>query len=156
MVLALLSLALSAEPDPKVGYDYLLNGGYISCGVPVAIWRQLVPEEKPVFAGRRGLNARLPDSVTSSRTKGGVDVVAPNCLECHAGYLRGKRVMGLGNSAVDQTADLTPLVAGGRAFLPPGPLRDEIDRCSSNAGHLFGDALSAADRRAVLEYLKTL
>ncbi len=48
---------------------------------------------------------------------------------------------------------------GKKAETDPGTQRDLYDTTTlgySNAGHTFGDALSAGDRAAVIEYLKTL
>ena len=48
---------------------------------------------------------------------------------------------------------------GKKAETDPGTQRDLYDTTTlgySNAGHLFGDALTPADRAAVIEYLKTL
>jgi mono/diheme cytochrome c family protein len=132
MLLALLASSLTAAPphvaDPRAGYDTLINGGYITCGVPAILWNQLIGDATPAFPGRRGANANLPDEVTQTRAPSGVDIVAPNCLACHAGTLLGRRVMGLGNVFVDETEPLADMVGAGRAFLPPGSLRNEVDR----------------------------
>src|SRR5687767_225353 len=56
-------VAIPAEPqrtgDPKAGYDTLVNGGYVSCGVPASIYRMAYGDapSRLRLKGRRGLNA---------------------------------------------------------------------------------------------------
>jgi mono/diheme cytochrome c family protein len=43
--------------------------------------------------------------------KNGVKVVVPNCMACHAGYLNGEFIMGLGNSISDYTVNTSNTTA---------------------------------------------
>lgn len=111
-------VAIPAEPqrpgDPKAGYDTLVNGGYVSCGVPWSIFRMAygdAPANRRL-PGRRGRNARLSYDMTALRTPRGVEVVTVNCLGCHATPTRQGVVIGLGNSALDLTEDMTPYALG--------------------------------------------
>lgn len=125
----LLAVVLSQTlPIDHPGYQQLLNGSVLECGVPLALWRRVPVPHEPSFPGRTGLNASLEDTMTATVGRTGVPLAAPNCLECHAGKLRGRRVLGLGNSFVDQTTDLSGAVQLARGFLPDSKARQEVDR----------------------------
>ncbi|XXF81166.1 c-type cytochrome [Myxococcaceae bacterium GXIMD 01537] len=107
-------VAIPASPqrkgDPKVGYDVLVNEGYVSCGVPWSIYR-LAFGDAPArmrLPGRRGRNARLAYEQTALRTSRGVEVVTENCLGCHATPTESGIIIGLGNSRLDLTEDFVP------------------------------------------------
>jgi mono/diheme cytochrome c family protein len=91
--------------DPKKGYAALINNGYVSCGVPYTAYKQAfapAPEELKI-PGRNAANADIPYDYTRFTTTGGVDVVSANCLQCHAGFIKGKLIIGLGNARSDFT-----------------------------------------------------
>src|SRR5579871_5419191 len=78
--------------DAQKGYDALVNNGYVNCGIPWSVFQQyssLILGSGPTetIPGRRGDNAQLPYWFTASTTASGVEVVAPNCLTCHAGHI---------------------------------------------------------------------
>jgi mono/diheme cytochrome c family protein len=103
--------SIAAEPqragDPAKGYDYVINGGYITCGVPKATYDSVFGSggaaEQPM--GRTGDNAHLPYYYSVATSAEGVQVVAANCLTCHAGHIDGKLVVGLGETDRDFTGD---------------------------------------------------
>jgi cytochrome c5 len=111
---------LSAEPqeagDPVRGKEILLNGSYMSCGVPLKLWDD--PNFGPIVQkslgvtgdtnvpGREGRNATLPHTVNTFTTTDGADVVNRNCLMCHSGHFDGDLVIGLGNATADFTGGL--------------------------------------------------
>lgn len=106
-------IAIPAAPqrsgDAKAGYDALVNGGYVSCGVPKSIYR-LGFGDAPAnrrLPGRRGSNAKLSYDVTALKTPRGVEVVTANCLGCHATPNADGVLIGLGNSALDLTEDFS-------------------------------------------------
>ena len=105
---------IDAEPqragDPAAGYDALVNNGYVSCGLPYSVYQQFFAPAPAVqqLPGRVGKNATLPYYYTAFSTPTGVDVVAPNCLICHAGMLNGELVIGLGAHDADYTTDPAP------------------------------------------------
>jgi hypothetical protein len=105
------------DGDVQVGYDMLLNGGYVGCGVPYTAYAAAFPPapDWQKIAGRPGRNADLPYNYTAFTTPRGVEVVTPNCLQCHADYLNGELVIGLGNARADYTQDptLPAQLAGG-------------------------------------------
>ncbi len=95
--------------DAANGWRALIEEGYVGCGVPLTAYKRVSPDPAPaeyLLADRTGANADLPYNLTAFRTASGVDVVTPNCLQCHAQMLEGQLVVGLGNHAGDYTQDL--------------------------------------------------
>lgn len=99
--------------DPTKGYDYLINGGYITCGLPKSIAPAGSASDR--MPGRTGDNATLPYYWSAATSKEGVRVVSANCLMCHASKINGQLVVGLGAHDRDFTTDQAGLVelAGG-------------------------------------------
>lgn len=93
--------------DPAAGYTALVNEGYVRCGVPWSIYSTVFgpPSADQIIDGRVGRNQQLPYNFTAFTTAEGVEAVAPNCLQCHAEYLNGELVIGLGNVTADYTID---------------------------------------------------
>lgn len=98
--------------NPEIGYDVLVNGGYVTCGIPYSAWVRAVqpPESTPKLPNRPGRNATLPYYVTAHRNDQGVEIVSTNCLWCHGGLFNGELVIGLGNESLDFTDDARELV----------------------------------------------
>lgn len=112
--------------DPQKGYDALVNNGYVSCGVPYTAFSQVfgpAPSELQL-PGRNELNADLAYSFTRFTTSSGVDVVSANCLQCHAGFIKGQLVVGLG----DTQADYTYNNEGGQAGLAQALLSEQKEK----------------------------
>jgi hypothetical protein len=61
-----LVLAQAASTDDP-GYQQLVNGAAVTCGMPLVLWSQVTPKATPSFAGRLGPNATLDDSYTAVR-----------------------------------------------------------------------------------------
>jgi mono/diheme cytochrome c family protein len=98
--------------DPVAGYDILVNGGYVTCGMPYSAWVRTAqpPDSLPRLPGRRGRNAQLPYYLTAHRNAAGVEIVSANCLLCHGGVFNGELIIGLGNESLDFTEDPRRLV----------------------------------------------
>jgi len=107
---------LPAEPqalgDPGRGRQILLNGDYMTCGVPYRLWTPLHDliasgfggkADAPRIAGREGNNADLPYFLNVFTTASGAEVINGNCLMCHGGVFDGQLVIGLGNPVTDFT-----------------------------------------------------
>jgi len=113
--------------DPVRGYDYLINGDYVSSGVPMGIYRPLAgPAEFDL--GRTGTASGVSHRFNVVRSPEGAEVVAPNCLTCHSEMLNGRLVVGLGNNSDDHTTH-TPLPATAAAMataLKYGPDSAEV------------------------------
>ena len=99
---------LQRAGDAAKGYDFLLNGGYVTCGLP----RSLSPSssEADRIPGRTGDNASLPYYFSAATSREGVRVVSANCMFCHAGRINGELVIGLGGADRDFTGDQLGLV----------------------------------------------
>ena len=102
---------IEAEPqregDPQKGYAALVNEGYVGCGVPYSAYATVfgaAPEEMRL-PGRNAGNETMPYQYTRFTTTSGVDVASLNCLVCHASFLRGELVVGLGAANGDFTTD---------------------------------------------------
>ncbi|HEY6561978.1 MAG TPA: hypothetical protein VI072_32145 [Polyangiaceae bacterium] len=112
---------LAAEPqapgDPARGRQVLLNGSYMSCGIPMKLWDNglsgpivrsaLGADGELGVPGREGRNAELPHTLNAFTTTDGASVVNQNCLMCHSGKVDGELVIGLGNATADFTSGLT-------------------------------------------------
>ncbi len=116
-----------AEGDAEVGRTTLLEGSYMTCGVPYKLYAaggdQIAgafgaKADAPRIAGRGGKNADLPYSINAFTTPDGVEVVSGNCLMCHGGMADGQLVIGLGNATADFTGNASS-VAGS---VPPALL----------------------------------
>ncbi len=93
--------------DPEAGYRALVNAPYVSCGIPYDAWRRIAPDppEESPLPGREGRNAELPPAATAHVDADGVEVVASNCLTCHAARIEDELIVGLGNEFGDFTRD---------------------------------------------------
>jgi mono/diheme cytochrome c family protein len=124
-------VALPAEPqvtgDPVNGRQLLLNGDYMTCGIPYKLWSTFPriiangyggAADAPRISDRDGVNADLPYFLNAFTAPDGAHVVNANCLMCHGGTFDGQLVVGLGNATADFTAG-----AGGAAASVP--LTDE-------------------------------
>ena len=96
--------------DPVKGRDYLINGGYITCGIPKPVYDRVLGGGAPEITGRTGANANLPYNYSVATSSEGIEVVSANCLSCHAGRLNGQVIIGLGGSDADFTGDQAQLV----------------------------------------------
>ena len=96
------------------GYEYLVNGDYVSSGAPLAIFRGAARRSEHDL-GRTGSASGIPYRYNVVRAAEGPEVVAPNCLTCHAEFLNGALVIGLGNNSDDHTV-YNPLAAAAGAM----------------------------------------
>lgn len=145
-------VALRAEPqspgDPVVGEEVLLNGSYMSCGIPLKLWNNtlagpvlqtlLGADGEVGVPGRIGENAELPHTLNAFTTSDGAEVINRNCLTCHSGRFDGELVIGLGNI----TADFTRGLANGVSTVVPDFLLNQL-------------ALSDAERSNLAKMMRT-
>src|SRR4029077_10607121 len=83
------------------------NEGYVSCGVTNTAFAAVfgpAPQSLQI-PGRNAENKSLPYNLTRFTTTDGIDVVSANCLQCHAGFVKGKLVVGLGDTQSDYTTN---------------------------------------------------
>lgn len=105
--------------DPEIGYDVLVNGGYVTCGIPYSAWARAArpPETTPTLPDRSGRNANMPYYLTAHRNDEGVEIVSSNCLLCHAKVLNNELIIGLGNESLDFTDDPSETVDAVGAYV---------------------------------------
>jgi mono/diheme cytochrome c family protein len=90
---------------PSAGYDYLVLGDYVSSGIPLTIFKQVFGGNSADDLGRTGVNDGIVYDYTAVTAANGAQVVAPNCLSCHAETLMGNLIIGLGNNTSDYTTN---------------------------------------------------
>jgi mono/diheme cytochrome c family protein len=103
-----------APGDPVKGYEALVTKGYITCGIPWALFGLAKPflgayAGDQTLPGRSGKNAEVPFNWTV-HTIDGADIVSQNCLQCHAGKFNGQLMVGLGTAEADFTDDMSALL----------------------------------------------
>ena len=89
--------------DTAKGYEYLITGDYVKSGPAYGYFILLNGKDKKNYLSRTGKNANVDYSFNVVTAENGVDVVVPNCLQCHAQVFDGKLYIGLGNSMMDFT-----------------------------------------------------
>ena len=116
--------------DAAKGYDYLLNGGYITCGIPKTAFDQVFgnPPVADKIDGRTGDSKNLPFYYSAATSSEGVTVISANCLTCHASHLNGKVIVGLGSSEHDFTTDQSQYVDFGLNLVTDPTERAEFQR----------------------------
>jgi mono/diheme cytochrome c family protein len=146
-------LRIPAEPqrdgDPDEGYRALVNENYIGCGIPVSIYQRVFGSWPAQYRlpGRTGRNAELPYFLTAYTSASGVEVVTANCLSCHAAFLRGDLVIGLGDSSLDFSINPSPPLELAGVLLGDADERAEwrlfADRVRAIAPYLMTETLGA-------------
>ncbi len=98
--------------DAQKGYEYLVTGDYVKSGLPYSYFILINGKSKSNYLERSGRNANVSYNFNAVTTEKGIDLVVPNCLQCHAQVFDGKLYIGLGNSMADftQTTKLFDLV----------------------------------------------
>lgn len=93
--------------NPENGKEYLLYGDYIKSGIPIDVFAStlgLIYEDGNVLE-RNGAHSTIPYAFNKVSANNGVEVVSPNCLQCHGDYIDGEFILGLGNTSYDFTVD---------------------------------------------------
>jgi mono/diheme cytochrome c family protein len=101
--------------DPVRGRAVLLDEPLLRCGPPRRMYEAVFgrAHDTELLPDRARVNRGLPYYVTSAEGERSIEVVAPNCLSCHAGFLDGELVIGLPNADLDQTFDVSSAAALG-------------------------------------------
>ncbi|HEU0035023.1 MAG TPA: hypothetical protein VFQ53_30565 [Kofleriaceae bacterium] len=97
--------------DPKRGWDALVGKAYVGCGVPRALWDRFGFRAPPGARVERTQGAELPYFLNAAQLPNGTEIVTANCLGCHAAFLRGKLVVGLGEVSTDFSLDVSNQLA---------------------------------------------
>jgi mono/diheme cytochrome c family protein len=125
--------------DADRGWHALTEGGYVGCGVPRSIYDHVggTTPARMLLPNRTGPGAALPYFVNDYTTPAGVEVVTANCLGCHAAYLQGQLVVGLGDASSDFTVvDTGPAAAIGSLFAGGPAGRAEWSKLMARTGAL--------------------
>lgn len=87
--------------DAAKGFTYLTTGDYVKSGIPYDFF-VLGKGKNPVnHLNRSGMNATVSHDFTVIQAANGENLVAPNCLQCHAQVFNDSLIIGLGNSFID-------------------------------------------------------
>ena len=88
--------------DAEAGKKYLLYGGYVDSGIPIKLFGNFFGNSKDDLK-REGIAQGIPHNFNAFVSDEGAEIVSPNCLQCHAGYIDGEFILGLGNTDGDFT-----------------------------------------------------
>lgn len=83
------------------GYTYLTTGDYVKGGIPMDLFVLAMGKNSKNYLKRTGLNATISHEYTAVKAVNGENLVAPNCLQCHAQVFNGELVIGMGNTFID-------------------------------------------------------
>ena len=103
--------------DPDAGWEFMVYGGYAGSGMEYDMFLESYGVDEENRLGREGDNAVLPPDWNAFDAPNGVRVVGNNCFACHAGYVDGQYVPGLGDSRAVFTFDLGPAVVASGAVV---------------------------------------
>ena len=88
--------------DAHAGKEYLTTGNYIGSGIPLEVFKRQMKKATPdTLLRREGINANLPYFLTAFQHSNGTTVMSGNCLTCHAGFIEGEHIEGLGGLQQD-------------------------------------------------------
>ena len=87
--------------DVKAGYTYLTTGDYVKSGIPYEFFMLGMGKNTKSYLKREGLNANVSHDYTVVKATNGENLVAPNCLQCHAQVFDSALYIGLGNTFID-------------------------------------------------------
>lgn len=91
--------------DAAEGYRYLTTGDYVKGGLPYDLYLMGFGTNKNNYLKREGLNANVNHDYSVVKSPNGENLVAPNCMQCHAQVFDSTLVMGLGNTFLDFSND---------------------------------------------------
>ncbi|MEJ7767277.1 MAG: hypothetical protein WKF89_05665 [Chitinophagaceae bacterium] len=89
--------------DVQKGYDYLTTGDYVKGGIPYDYFLLGMGPGTRKYLKREGLNANVSHEYNVVQADNGENLVAPNCMQCHAQVFDSTLVIGLGNTFIDFT-----------------------------------------------------
>lgn len=91
--------------DAAEGYRYLTTGDYVKGGLPYDFYLMGFGASKTNYLKREGLNANVNHDYSVVKSPNGENLVAPNCMQCHAQVFDSSLVLGLGNTFLDFSND---------------------------------------------------
>jgi mono/diheme cytochrome c family protein len=87
--------------DAEKGYAYLTTGDYVKGGIPYSFFKMAMGKERKNYLQRDGLNANVNYDYTVVKAANGENLVAPNCMQCHAQVFNDSVYIGMGNTFID-------------------------------------------------------
>jgi len=126
----------SEAGDPEKGYDYLVHGNYIGSGIPFDFMKKRLSDNPPNILNREGESAKIAPMFNVAEASNGVQILAGSCLTCHAGYLDGQYIVGLGNTLFDYSKNLSPQFKMARFLINKKYKKDSPER---EAFQIYGD-----------------
>ncbi|MEO5998055.1 MAG: hypothetical protein ABIN89_15025 [Chitinophagaceae bacterium] len=93
------------DGDVEEGYKYLVSGDYVKGGIPYSFFLLGKGQDKKNYLQREGLNANVGHDYTVVKADNGENLVAPNCMQCHAQVFDSVLYIGLGNTFIDFSGD---------------------------------------------------
>ncbi len=87
--------------DAAKGYTYLTTGDYVKGGLPFDLFKMGRGAENRNYLRRTGMNAAVSHEYTVVQADNGENLVAPNCLQCHAQVFNDSLIIGMGNTMID-------------------------------------------------------
>ncbi|MBE7173139.1 MAG: c-type cytochrome [Williamsia sp.] len=91
--------------DAAEGYRYLTTGDYVKGGLPYDFYLMGLGASKTNYLKREGLNGNVNHDYSVVKAPNGENLVAPNCMQCHAQVFDSTLIMGLGNTFLDFSND---------------------------------------------------
>jgi len=76
--------------NAAAGYTYLTTGAYVKGGLPIDFFQLAAGKSKTNYLQREGLNAGVSHEYRVVQAANGENLVAPNCMQCHAQVFEGK------------------------------------------------------------------
>lgn len=148
-------------PSPQIlgnadsGYQYLVTGDYLKSGFPLSLFKMTGAKEKENFLKRTGINQEIPYDYTAIMAPNGENVVAPNCLQCHAQRMGDSLIVGLGNSLFDFSTPqlgtsiiLEKIIMGGKSEKTKEASKNLLQSVKTTAPYLVANSrgVNVADR----------
>lgn len=87
--------------DAARGFVYLTTGDYVKGGIPYDFFLMGKGKEQKNYLNRTGLNATVSHDYTVVKAVNGENLVAPNCMQCHAQVFNDSLIVGMGNTLID-------------------------------------------------------
>ena len=138
------------EGDPEEGYRILIGGEYVRCGIPKTLTDALPGfTQGESLPGREGDNEGVAYSQAVFTNRDGVKMVGTNCLTCHAGYINGELIVGLGDTQFDYTSNPLDLLDRFGDVLDL-VITDPLEKAALDRFLLMGQALAPFSQTAVI------
>ena len=87
--------------DAARGFEYLTTGDYVKGGIPYDFFLMGKGKVQKNYLNRTGLNATVSHDYTVVKAVNGENLVAPNCMQCHAQVFNDSLIVGMGNTLID-------------------------------------------------------